>query len=759
MPLHAYSQTELVLTERKRLERPLMVMIWLSILIFSLVQWDFFYLLAATLAVGVNAYAAQRGKEVFVHRAFVNLGVLVVTGILILEIIAYGRDMLLFAMGHYFILILVCKLFEHKTNRDYVQMLALSMMLTVVATVMCDKLWFAVLLLTYVAITCYTAMIFTIKRGLDKAAQAVLAGEQATPDPGVIAWNTIHHWPGRSLWQWMAAIMLMIVAGAGATFIAFPRIPAIAGAYQSSRSVSGFSDNVQLGEKTQIYLSKEVLMQVRFTYDAGPQLPSSAFYLRGRVFDEYRGNAWVHGLRGGASGTRPPPRDPRGLTQDVTLYPALASATVFASYPAVEISYPSGADVTSSLEATLRQPNPGEPVHYTAYSWTQPLTAPQRQYLDHTERMRPAATQAWFSGVRPDPGAERPPAAGRRNIVLSAATQRAATAQRQQVLALAQQWCQDLIIARDNDRAHAARYDQRIADRLAQQLGQRCTYSLDLSDANPDSDGVYDFLFHMKKGHCEYFASALTVMCKDLGVTARLATGFHLDPAAGTGQTYLVRGSDAHAWTEIYTPDTGWTIADATPAGAVHRREQSFWNSIETFFGDLEYQWYDKVVGFDSHARKRLLDRIPKAIAAIGSSIINFFAYGDVNTLFVVCLVVVGAAGLIVEAICIRRLVRQTRRFRRQMTDAGLVSPAHVRFAKLLANILNVLAPNSVATPREILHTAVAGRAYLPDNVRTELAQLVELYYKLRWGKLCVSQDQMRAAADKLTMMKRSLKQ
>jgi transglutaminase-like putative cysteine protease len=872
MPLHGYSQTELVLTERKRLERPLMAMIWLSVLIFSLVQWDFFYLLAATLAVALNAYAAQKGKEVFVQRVFVNAGVLVATGILILEVVGRDRDMLLIALGHYFILILVCKLFEHKTNRDYVQMLALSMLLTVVPAIMCEKLWFAALLLTYVAIACYTAMVFTIKRGLDKAAHAVLAGEKASPGPGVIAWNTIHHWPGRSLWQWMGAIMFMIAAGAALTFIAFPRVATSAGAYQHNTSVSGFSESVQLGEKREIYLSKEVLMQVRLAYDAGgtgavpessagPHFPPSAYYLRGRVFEEYRGNAWVHGFHRGSDispmrrrvvptdTTLPPPpargtpgegpstrqplvspavypareqgedgygqaagapegdahaaepaapatapaaahdRPARGnLVQDVALYPALGSATIFAAYPVSDIFSPQGKVETSpDLEATFRQAAPGDIIHYTAYSWTQPLTAEQRQYLHQKEQTPTAAVSPWQPDERPRGGPfgpngrlwRRPPAGaplgarlgtdGNRNVV------------HKDVLALAQEWCRDLLLARANDQDHRSHYDILIADRLAQRLGQRCAYSLDLSDANPDRDGVYDFLFYMKKGHCEYFASALTVMCRALDVRARLATGFHLDPSAGKGP-YLVRGSDAHAWTEVYTTDTGWTIVDATPGGTSTMRKKTLWGSIEMFFSDLQYQWYDKVVGFDSSARDRLFNRIPKALAAIRDSIVNFFAYGAADTVFVAFVIVVLTAGLLVEGICVYRLVRKTKRYRQQMRGAGLVSPVHVGFARSLAKLLHALAPKEpAATPREIVGRACSpetpqsgqplpddpnagaaaaqavSRPYLPDNLRPELADLVELYYKIRWGKLIATKDQMLAAADKLRMLKRSI--
>ena len=65
---------------------------------------------------------------------------------------------------------------------------------------------------------------------------------------------------------------------------------------------------------------------------------------------------------------------------------------------------------------------------------------------------------------------------------------------------------------------------------------------------------------------------------------------------------YLVRGHDAHAWTEVYTNETGWTILDATPAGGHVTKDKTLWDRVERFFNDLQYQWYDKVVGFDFNA-------------------------------------------------------------------------------------------------------------------------------------------------------------
>ena len=73
------------------------------------------------------------------------------------------------------------------------------------------------------------------------------------------------------------------------------------------------------------------------------------------------------------------------------------------------------------------------------------------------------------------------------------------------------------------------------------------------------------FLFETKRGHCEFFASALAVMLRAVEIPARVATGFSLgEPNPLTGY-YEVRGLDGHAWVEAYLPGTGWLMLEPTP--------------------------------------------------------------------------------------------------------------------------------------------------------------------------------------------------
>ena len=89
-------------------------------------------------------------------------------------------------------------------------------------------------------------------------------------------------------------------------------------------------------------------------------------------------------------------------------------------------------------------------------------------------------------------------------------------------------------------------------------------YDLDAPVPDAGEDAVHDFLFDSRRGFCEQIASALTIMLRTQGVPARLATGY----AAGTRDriagVYEVRASDAHAWVEVWFPETGWQPFDPT---------------------------------------------------------------------------------------------------------------------------------------------------------------------------------------------------
>jgi transglutaminase-like putative cysteine protease len=81
-------------------------------------------------------------------------------------------------------------------------------------------------------------------------------------------------------------------------------------------------------------------------------------------------------------------------------------------------------------------------------------------------------------------------------------------------------------------------------------------------------DPVDFFLFDLKEDFCEYFASSMVVMLRELGVPARVAEGYTagtLDPSTGK---FVVKELDAHAWVEVYFPLYGWIEFEPTPSQA-----------------------------------------------------------------------------------------------------------------------------------------------------------------------------------------------
>ncbi|MCK4602770.1 MAG: DUF3488 domain-containing protein, partial [Phycisphaerae bacterium] len=298
MPLRSFSTAEIILTQRSRLERPLLVMVWLSTAAFSLAERNFFFVSAATLAVAVNLLASRKDREIYVRRLFVNLGVLLATGIFAIE--ALGDEWLTIAVGHYLILIQLCKLFERKTNRDYAQMIVLSLLVMVTVTLICPELWFAAVLIAYLALVCYTMMVLTLKRGLDAAAEASLPSESKSLEPQHIAWNVARNWPGRALRKRLTVVMLATLITGAVVFIVAPRASSVADAALGRRpgiAITGFRETVRLGETNRIYLSDAVVMRVKtHNLAEGEPLPQSIAYLRGLTYSAYADSRWSRWL-------------------------------------------------------------------------------------------------------------------------------------------------------------------------------------------------------------------------------------------------------------------------------------------------------------------------------------------------------------------------------------------------------------------------------------------------------------------------------
>ena len=116
-------------------------------------------------------------------------------------------------------------------------------------------------------------------------------------------------------------------------------------------------------------------------------------------------------------------------------------------------------------------------------------------------------------------------------------------------------------MAREVASVASSPYDRALA--LQSWLSRNFRYTLDVDHQPANLDFVTHFLMDTREGYCTYFASAMTVMCRMIGLPARYVEGYVAEPDEN-GQA-IVTGLSAHAWTEVYFRGFGWLTFDATP--------------------------------------------------------------------------------------------------------------------------------------------------------------------------------------------------
>jgi hypothetical protein len=135
------------------------------------------------------------------------------------------------------------------------------------------------------------------------------------------------------------------------------------------------------------------------------------------------------------------------------------------------------------------------------------------------------------------------------------------------------------------------------AEAIETYLSTEFGYTLDLPLQRRPDPLAY-FLFERREGHCEYFASAMVVMLRTLGIPARMAAGFAggvFNPISGL---QIVRSSDAHTWVEAYLPRYGWVSFDPTPR-APDDPAANWYGSSWMYWDALRSSWSEWIVDYD----------------------------------------------------------------------------------------------------------------------------------------------------------------
>ncbi|MDP8999552.1 MAG: transglutaminase domain-containing protein, partial [Myxococcota bacterium] len=235
------------------------------------------------------------------------------------------------------------------------------------------------------------------------------------------------------------------------------------------------------------------------------------------------------------------------------------------------------------------------------------------------------------------------------------------------------------------DLAHSWTDELTIPDAKARLIEERLrrefTYDL-RSTSQGKSQPVDDFLFVSKRGHCEFFSTAMALMLRAVGIPSRNVTGFVGGTWNRFGHYYAVREGDAHSWVEAYIDSAthaGWRTFDPTPPSAAQPLEppNGVYYYARDFVEALSQRWNTYVVGYDLRRQVRMFDDVSQRYERL-----RFLGPGG-GGMLAIALALAAGLGYVVWK---RR--RRSQGDKRQADPVGRAQHAHIEAAAALYRAL-----------------------------------------------------------------------
>jgi protein-glutamine gamma-glutamyltransferase len=383
--------------------------------------------------------------------------------------------------------------------------------------------------------------------------------------------------PARHIVRRTLRLLLLAAPLALLLFLLFPRLPGpFWGIDSRSEARTGLDDEMTPGDVSDLSASGEVAFRVRFF---GPTPPPEQRYWRGPVLHEFDGRSW----RRPSAQAFPQPQVTfrgTGIRYQVTLQPHARRWVLALDLPS---QWPAR-EITQSFDLTLLSARPINNV--AAFDLT--------SHMDFTAGASLAASMRRKDLALPLDGTN----------------------------------ARSVALGRELAARHAGNPRAIVGELLTMFRQQPFVYTMQpprLAD-----NAVDEFLFDTRKGFCEHYASAFTVVMRAAGVPARVVTGYQGGEFNPFGGYLIVRQSDAHAWSEVWIEGRGWSRVDPTAAVAPERIQGSLidavaedepvpgrlrdaspiWLQVELGWDAVNDFWNQRVVRFDAQSQFDLLERL-----------------------------------------------------------------------------------------------------------------------------------------------------
>ena len=289
-------------------------------------------------------------------------------------------------------------------------------------------------------------------------------------------------------------------------------------------------------------------------------------------------------------------------------------------------------------------------------------------------------------------------------------------------------------------------------------LRDRFTYTLNLS-GKPGDDPLAHFLFKTRAGHCEYFASAMTIMLRTLGIPAREVNGFLPGEYNDLGGDYIVRASDAHSWVEVYFPGNEWQVFDPTPAAP--ENAGNFLTRLGQYADWLQITWSEWVIGYDFAHQLLLAQNLQHTSKSWSETARDWFrmkqhasrkwmqswqfqhgAIGFLLPVFLVALLVALRFNLFAELIRRVRLFLQLRGARSAQSNPQLAS-------RLYSELLRILARRGLLRVESQTPYEFAAAVNSP-NLASPVREFTQIYAHARFGGAPCDTTRLRQLLDQI---------
>jgi transglutaminase-like putative cysteine protease len=715
----------------------------------------------------LNAYLVKVRLFTPLPRFVANAITLVALAYVLLQFRSGATPVL--AIGQFLVLLQLVKLFEQRANRDYAQLLVLSLLLMVAASINTASLFYGLILIAYLFVSLYCCLLFHLKVETDTARTALgLDADSAS----VATLRQDQRSLSSSMRRLTGLVSAVSIVSAVVVFLLFPRGTG-AGflsplQIKPSQHMTGMSDSVSFQQLAQITQNNQIVGRAWVWKNDQPVNGTELLMLRGSTLDLYTGNSDSKGkfqwLR--TSSTRD---DSQEIGQgEVVHYPPQSllnpPAPLTERWRQVIHLDPNGTNLIFALpgiaefkpvsrtlnlrygrrDETLRSADP--------INWRFDYEVTSRNTFSPLAWNYQRQTERWRQNIDPKIAeyARRPEVSGSNQAGPLAAQRKIGDA--------------------------VSPFDEAIARNIEQYLRTNFTYTLDLSDAGglkPGEDPLVAFLYRFKRGHCEYFAGAMTAMCQSLGLQARIAIGFKCDDYNAMAGYYILRQSQAHAWVEVLT-EKGWMSFDPTSSRADNAalRRNNLLARTKHLLDFLQYKWANSVVAYDSNNRENLLNGIEakltqSAISNRGniSRLSQWFGTAQswfLGSYLLGALMVIMALGILVA---IGWFLYERWRLRRRAVNLGLESlPSSVqlRLARQLGfydDLMRLLERHQITRARHLTPLEFSDSlAYLPADSYDIIRGLTRIFYRIRFGHTQLQPSQQRRLNALLERLAQSLR-